>query len=174
MGAVFEYYVIRIDADIEHHDRSCDEPIDRMNYLFDLAGNQKFVSPWAMTFDPESRITGFTSTNNGSGMYTYDGEGRRVLKTVGGTTTLYVYDAQGNRAAEYASTVAAPPCATCYETVDTLGSVRAVTDGFGNNSPSVRHAPVLVAVVLFEILERFSGDQSDTESKDFLAMINLS
>jgi hypothetical protein len=28
--------------------------------------------------------------------------------------------------------VAAPPCATCYETVDTLGSLRAVTDGFGN------------------------------------------
>jgi RHS repeat-associated protein len=145
-------------------------------YGFDLAGNQTTVSPWAMTFDAESRMTGFTSTNSGSGTYTYDGEGRRVLKTVGATTTLYVYDAQGNRAAEYASTVAAPPCATCYETVDTLGSVRAVTDGFGNSIALHDYLPFgeelatanRVGVPGYGIsdglVDRFTGKERDAET----------
>ena len=63
--------------------------------------------------------------------YFYDGEGRRVKKTGNGTTTVYVYDAQGRLASEYESTPLGnqPDCVTCYLTADHLGSTRLVTDG---------------------------------------------
>jgi RHS repeat-associated protein len=66
--------------------------------------------------------------------YAYDGDGRRVQKTGGGATTVYVYDAAGQLAAEYSTaTAAAPsPCATCYLSYDHLGSVRMVMDSHGN------------------------------------------
>ncbi|HXN46663.1 MAG TPA: RHS repeat-associated core domain-containing protein, partial [Bryobacteraceae bacterium] len=64
-----------------------------------------------------------------SATYTYDGDGRRVQKVSGSTTTNYVYDASGQLAAEYASAAAAAsPCGTCYLTADTLGSTRMITD----------------------------------------------
>jgi RHS repeat-associated protein len=51
-----------------------------------------------------------------------------VWKTVGEKTTWFVYDAQGQLAAEYGE-AAASPCTTCFVTVDWLGSTRLVTDG---------------------------------------------
>jgi RHS repeat-associated protein len=62
--------------------------------------------------------------------YTYDGDGRRVKKVSGSTTTVYVYDAQGQLAAEYAP-VQPAACVTCYLTADTLGSTRMITDETG-------------------------------------------
>ncbi len=61
--------------------------------------------------------------------YVYDGEGRRVQKVMGGVTTNYIYDAQGELAAEYAPNPAAT--GTQYLTVDHLGSTRLVTNGTG-------------------------------------------
>lgn len=43
----------------------------------------------------------------GRTQYGYDGEGRRVSKTDESGTTLYVYDASGQLAAEYGGTVTA-------------------------------------------------------------------
>ena len=64
--------------------------------------------------------------------YSYDGNGRRVQKVSGGVTTVYVYDAQGQLAAEYASAApTAPACLTCYLTADHLGSTRVVTKTAG-------------------------------------------
>ncbi len=71
-------------------------------------------------------IGGVTTT------YTYDGDGKRVGKSTGGSSTVYVYDAAGQLAAEYATAPAAAPCTTCYLTADTLGSTRMITDGGGN------------------------------------------
>jgi hypothetical protein len=43
---------------------------------------------------------------------------------------VYVYNAQGQLAAEYTSAGSTtPPCVTCYLTADHLGSTRLVSDG---------------------------------------------
>jgi RHS repeat-associated protein len=65
--------------------------------------------------------------------YHYDGEGRRGKKTHGANTTVYVYDAMGRLAAEYASVGSTdkPDCTRCYLTADHLGSTRLVTDAAG-------------------------------------------
>ena len=61
-------------------------------------------------------------------MYAYDGEGLWVMKTAGTQTTVYVYDAAGNLAAEYGSTAAS---GTQYLTSDHLGSTWLVTGAGG-------------------------------------------
>jgi RHS repeat-associated protein len=53
-----------------------------------------------------------------------------VKKTSGGTTTVFVYDAQGQLAAEYSSG-AGSGAGRNYLTVDHLGSTRLITDGTG-------------------------------------------
>ena len=59
--------------------------------------------------------------------------GRRVKKVAGSVTTVYVYDAFGKLAAEYASPGPAqpPPCERCFLTADHLGSTRLLTDETG-------------------------------------------
>jgi RHS repeat-associated protein len=84
-----------------------------------------------------------------------DGTGHRVAKSGGGATTIYVYDAAGQLAEEYApgsawkkdyvrlgsqliaeeydGTVSTSmPCTTCYFTYDHLGTVRLITDQNAN------------------------------------------
>ena len=57
---------------------------------------------YSATFDAENRNTSVTAISGGTAEtvnYNYDGDGRRVLKSVvGGATTTFVYDAQGNLA----------------------------------------------------------------------------
>ncbi len=101
------------------------------NYGYDAAGNGTFLSPYTVSYDGENRQTAIASSLNGSAAYTYDGEGRRVTKTVGGATTVYVYDAAGEMAGEYSMGAQNAPCQTCYLTTDPLGSIRAVTDPSG-------------------------------------------
>jgi RHS repeat-associated protein len=97
---------------------------------YDKAGNQKTAAGGTRSFsyDGENRLIAATEPNTGAIGYGYDGEGRRVWKTVGEKTTWFVYDAQGQLAAEYGEAAAAP-CTTCFVTVDWLGSTRLVTDG---------------------------------------------
>ncbi|MEQ1886867.1 MAG: RHS repeat-associated core domain-containing protein [Bryobacteraceae bacterium] len=61
--------------------------------------------------------------------YTYDGEGRRVKKSVNGVDTVFVYDPFGNLAQEYAP--APTDTGTKYITADHLGSTRLVTTSAG-------------------------------------------
>jgi RHS repeat-associated protein len=74
--------------------------------------------------------------------YTYDGSGQRVVKAVctsganpctalvtGARVTTYVYDAQGNLAAEYGLPT---DSGTKYLIADALGSTRLTVDGTGN------------------------------------------
>jgi RHS repeat-associated protein len=79
-----------------------------------------------MTYDPEGHLETFQSVSLGvNSAYGYDGEGRRVKKTLGSTTVVYVYDAMGELAAEYGS--AAASTGTQFLTADHLGSTRLVT-----------------------------------------------
>jgi RHS repeat-associated protein len=63
--------------------------------------------------------------------YSYDGNGRRVMVTTGAGTTIFVYDAMGNLAAEYTTEPQTTVAGTSYLTVDHLGSTRMTTDSTG-------------------------------------------
>jgi RHS repeat-associated protein len=68
-----------------------------------------------------------------STLYYYDGEGRRVEQidpTTG--TTVFVYDAFGNLAADYGALTPVPSTGTEYVTADDVGTTRLVTDSAGN------------------------------------------
>ena len=55
----------------------------------------------SFTYDAEDRQITAAIPNMTAISYAYDGNGKRVQKTVGTTVTTDVYDAQGNLAAEY-------------------------------------------------------------------------
>ena len=86
------------------------------------------------SYDAENRITTAVQPGIGTVTYTYDGDGRRVMKAVStGLQTVYVYDIGGKLVAEYSSgAVSVPPCHTCFLSTDHLGSTRLVTDENGN------------------------------------------
>jgi RHS repeat-associated protein len=100
--------------------------------VYDLAGNVTTdLSGNVMAYDAESLMTSFNGSN-GLWNYSYDGDGHRVKKAAssGVETTVFVYDALGRLAAEYAD--ARPDThGTSYLTADTLGSTRIVTDANG-------------------------------------------
>jgi RHS repeat-associated protein len=105
-----------------------------VNAGYDASGNQTTFGVNAMTYDAESRQIGVSNTNPGmQATYSYDGDGKRVMRSINGASTTYVYDAAGELAAEYDSAPpAVPPCTTCYLSWDHLGSTRLVTDQSDN------------------------------------------
>ena len=83
---------------------------------YDAAGNLSGVGALSFWYDAEGRQTqSYDSGSQTRVYYTYDGEGNRIQKAIaGGATTVFVYDAFGTLAAEYASVGIAPACVTCY------------------------------------------------------------
>jgi uncharacterized protein RhaS with RHS repeats len=93
------------------------------------------------TYDEENRLrTSWSVANPSMEMYSYDGEGRRVLKmkcpsssqctTANATSvSVFVYDAAGMLTAEYGPVTGS---GTSYLTADHLGSTRVVTDSTGS------------------------------------------
>ena len=98
---------------------------------YDDAGNVTAfpVMSGQMTYDAENRLTSMQTATGAIATYGYDGQGRRVTKTVAGTATFYVYGAGGELLAEYGG--AGGVSGTVYQTEDHLGSTRAVTDASG-------------------------------------------
>jgi RHS repeat-associated protein len=87
-------------------------------------------------------MTKFTAGSNVT-TFSYDADGRRVLKSDSGTSntvTTSVYDAMGQLAAEY-STGSSPVTGTTYLTSDSLGSIRLITDGTGGPIQRFDYAP---------------------------------
>ncbi len=105
---------------------------------YDAAGDQLVPLAQGATYsyDEERRMISVTDTPLGTTNYTYDGDGRRILKQqlTSGVTTTYIYDAFGQLASEYNSnsTIITPVCNTCFLSWDHLGSTRMVTDQSGN------------------------------------------
>lgn len=103
----------------------------------DGRGNVTQLGGYAYQYDAENRLISSALVLNGqtlaSATYAYDGDGRRVVKQSGGTTTQYVYDVQGNLVVEQtvAGTATPMPCTTCYLMADHLGSTRMLTDASG-------------------------------------------
>ena len=94
-------------------------------YSYDLAGNMSNeTSTRTMTYDAENRMVTFNG-GSGTSTYYYDGEGRRVKKLDNaGVTSVYVYNAMGQLAAEYSSATFTGPGGTSYISGDHLGSTR--------------------------------------------------
>jgi RHS repeat-associated protein len=104
---------------------------------YDLSGNQSEDGQGGMYYyDGENRMTRCTVADVQSS-YSYDGNGRRITKNVGGTTingvttggitTTFVYNSGGSLIAEYGGS-GTPNTGTSYLTTDHLGSTRVVTN----------------------------------------------
>jgi RHS repeat-associated protein len=111
--------------------------ISEAGYSFDASGNllcdsqHPCVPSPSLTsyfeYDAENHMvkTGGGAQAGGS-EYAYDDDGRRVRKTSGSEITVFVYDVAGKLVAEYGN--AQPQTVgVSYLTLDTLGSLRAVT-----------------------------------------------
>jgi len=105
--------------------------ISAPGYSYDAAGNlrsEPTTPASGIAYDGEGRQTSYAKAGGATGIYSYDGDGRRVKKQVGTITTVFVYNAAGQMIAEYDSnSQAAPLGVTKYITVDHLGSTRVVT-----------------------------------------------
>ena len=113
-----------------------DQDNDGINdYAYDPSGNLTANARGQnFTFDAENLLT--TATGSGLSMtYSYDGNNRRVKSydAINDRTTVFVYDASGQLAAEYTINVPQPASPTVsYLTNDAVGSVRVTTNSFGD------------------------------------------
>ena len=92
-------------------------------FMYDAAGNQKTDGTHNYTFNAANQIT---QMDAGAAVYTYDGDGRRMKKTVG-TETIYYFYAMGVLVSEFSTTNtgatgAASTDRTTYQTSDKLGT----------------------------------------------------
>lgn len=60
-------------------------------YSYDASGNMTYDADNNLVYDAENRVTASSSGSNGSGTYSYDGNGLRIEKTSGKTTTVYIF-----------------------------------------------------------------------------------
>jgi RHS repeat-associated protein len=98
---------------------------------YDNAGNltaHPFITPGGggMVYNASNKMIQFTATGV-SVAYRYDAKERRVRQDSGGQTTIWVYDAFGQLAAEYATNLTMTQ-GVYYRTTDHLGSTRIVTN----------------------------------------------
>jgi len=104
------------------------------DYLYDASGNLfKNAQERQFTFNAENLQVAASGTGL-SVSYGYDGNNKRVTSynSVTDQTTIFVYDADGDLAAEY--TINVPPPATptiTYLTEDALGNIRVTTNALG-------------------------------------------
>ena len=113
-----------------------DQDNDSINdYGYDSSGNlTKNAQGHEFTYNAENLQ--ITATGSGLSMtYAYDGNHKRVKSydSINDRTTLFVYDASGNLAAEYTINVTPPTTPVIsYLTEDALGSTRVISDSFGD------------------------------------------
>jgi len=105
------------------------------DYEYDSSGNlMTNAKGQSFTFDAENLQTTATGANLNTS-YSYDGDNRRVktYDAINDQTTIFVYDASGQLAAEYTINVPTPSDPTIsYLTNDAIGSVRVSTNSFGD------------------------------------------
>ena len=101
-------------------------------WSYDNAGNILSIPAIerSSTYDAENRQTSVT-LNGVTSSYTYDSDGHRITKSVGGADpTTYVYDPAGQLAAEY-GTATDTDGGTRYLNADALGTTRLKADVTG-------------------------------------------
>ena len=131
---------------------------------FDSATNRLYVN--AAAYDDAGKQTAI-----GGYAFSYDAENRLKTGTLVGGTTTYSYDADGRRVMK-----AGPAGGTAYLTADMLGSIRLVTDGDGEIvachdylpygeeiEASLRSRPACYSAA-DGLKDRFTGKLRDTET----------
>ena len=100
---------------------------------YDFSGNLLNDGASSLTYSAEDLQISHSDAA-GSSTYSYDGNGRRVMKTSGSVTTIFVYGFTGQLIAEYNNPVQPVQGGggTSYLTPDHVGSIRIVTDANGN------------------------------------------
>ncbi|MBK8164193.1 MAG: hypothetical protein IPK65_13970 [Gammaproteobacteria bacterium] len=113
--------------------------IHNRTYSYNTSGSVNGDSTHTYSYDPRNRLTGVDGTTT----YTLNGLGQRIKKTVSGTSTLYIYDEQGQLIGEYDNTGTAinetvyldtqpvgilRSSAAYYVHTDQLNTPRAITD----------------------------------------------
>lgn len=137
-------------------------------FSYDPRGNVTNMLTRSATYDGENHQLTITPPGPGqpTHTYAYDGEGRRVKKTVSGSTTVFVYDAMGQLAAEYGGT--STETGTRYVAVDHLGSTRRVMDSAGSPTKTYDYLPfgeeVGVACQSVDGGPKFTGHLRDCET----------
>jgi RHS repeat-associated protein len=106
-------------------------------YTYDASGNVIIdANGNTFTYNPENKQVQANNSNNSNlGTYYFDGDGKRVKKTVPSTgeTTIFVYNAGGKLVAEYSTIIQSNENAKVqYLTNDNLGTPRINTDRDGN------------------------------------------
>jgi RHS repeat-associated protein len=148
-------------------------------YVYDANGNL-IEDPNASEFayDAENRQKEVKDDEDTvKGTYFYDGNGKRVKKIASAETTVFVYDANGQLAAEYSTVLASTPQVS-YLTADHLGSPRVITNengavvnrkdfsAFGEETLSSQRTVALgyTDAAARNVRQDYTGYQKDTES----------
>ena len=92
-------------------------------------------------YDAEARLVEAVTPVTASTKYEYDAEGRRVRKVAGTAQTVFVYDGQGQLAAEYDSATSGSSPGIQYLTQDHLGSTRLITNAGGAATECIDYLP---------------------------------
>ena len=123
-------------TDLSAFDQTKNQIKSSLGFQYDPSGNltaDPTTGANAILYDAESRQTSYTKSTTTT--YGYDGQGRRVTKTVAGSSTVFVYNVAGQLITEYGGSPANG--GVSYLTTDHLGSTRVVTDK--NQAVVARH-----------------------------------
>ncbi len=163
-------------------------------YTFDAQGNRTVTTPSSgpntcTSFDTANRLTGYAvgtgsscTSPTTSASYLYNGDGLRMSKTVGSTTTTAAWDLSGSLPLQIAdgnTDYLYGPGGTPLEQIngsaalwfhpDQIGSTRAITDGSGNVQATYQFDPygeLLSSTNPGSVTNpfRFQGEYQDGES----------
>ena len=156
---------------MDSHHRASDgpEPPRRnMTFMYDAAGNQKTDGTHNYTFNAANQIT---QMDAGAAVYAYDGDGRRMKKTVGTETTYYFY-AVGVLVSELSTTNtgatgAASTDQTTYQTSDKPGTAVLLMAALGlviENNRTLPYGEEWLPSTASANEQKFTSYQRDAES----------
>jgi RHS repeat-associated protein len=144
------------------------------SYSYDAVGNQTNDGLHNYTFNAENQIT---QMDGGAAVYAYDGEGRRMKKTVGSETTYYFYGVGGLlcefTTANTGATQAASTDRATYRTSDKLGSAVLIIDASGTvieNNRTLPYGEAWLPEVASTNEKKFTSYERDVESNLDYAM----
>jgi RHS repeat-associated protein len=162
--------------------------INSAGFVYDAAGNLLNDGAHNYQYDPEGRIRCMdagANCSNPAASYVYSVEGRRVKRTVGGATTLYLHDG-GSVLSEFANpspgvgtwqkdyiylggallATESASDGTRYHFSDHLGTPRVITDAAGNVVSRHDYYPYGTEITAWTDGEthKFTGKERDAES----------
>jgi RHS repeat-associated protein len=156
-------------------------PVGATTYSYDTRGNRTSTTPPGgpttnLTYDQANRLTGYGP----SATYRYNGDGLRMSKTVGGSTTQYLWDVANNiplLLKDGSTAYIYGPGGLPLEQVngstavwlhhDQIGSSRLITDGSGTSQATHTYDPYGNLVASTGTITnplRFAGEYLDAES----------